>query len=156
MGTSHSPAQLAGKLTRLQAEYEDLPLSLVKESAFLTKTTIKAIAPARLRGAGKKGAKLDVGYNVAGTGTGEAAAPVYARGPWQLIERDTKAHRIPRGRGGRARRRYAVIPNVGVRAWAQHPGTHGQHPFAKGVAAARKPVEVLFQAKNNLALRRVF
>ena len=155
MGTSRSPAELAGKFGRLANEYHDLPLSLVKESSLITKTTIKGIAPARLRGAGKRGAKLDVGYTVIGAGT-SAQSLVYARGPWQLIERDTAAHRIPREKTGRGRRRYAVIPGVGVRAWAQHPGTKGQHPWRKGVVAARPVVGGLFKARGNLALRRIF
>lgn len=156
MGTSRSPDELAAKLGRLAGEYQDLPLTLVKESSFLTKTSIKGIAPARLRGVGKKGAKLDVRYNVGSYGD-DAKSLVFATGPWQLIERSTRAHRIPRVRASaRAKRRVVVIPSVGVRASANHPGAKGQHPWRKGVEAAQPAVRRLFETRSVLPLRRVF
>lgn len=155
MGTSRSPGELSGKLTRLAAEYQDLPYSTVQEASLTTKKIIKGIAPARLRGVGKRGAKLDVAYNIIGKGE-ESASLIFARGPWQLIERDTSPHRIPKERGARARKRYVVIPGYGVRASANHPGTHGKHPWAKGVDVAKPVVGLLFRSKASLAIRRIF
>jgi len=155
VGTSRSPAELQSKLNHLVRDYQDLPVALVREASLATKASIKAIAPARLRGVGKKGQKLDVGFNMIGRGE-SAQSLIFARGPWQLIERDTAAHRIPRERGKRARMRYAVIPGVGVRAWAHHPGTKGQHPWAKGVAAAKPVVARLFASRSELVIRRIF
>jgi hypothetical protein len=85
----------------------------------------------KLRGVGKKGAKVGVRYDLVGK-----HALVRATGPFHLIERDTKAHRTPKVRGGRAKKRLVVIPGVGVRAFANVKGTKGKHPWAKGVAAA--------------------
>lgn len=154
MGTSSSPAELAGKLGRLTREYQDLPRTLVNEASLATKTSIKAVAPARLRGVGRRGAKLDVRYNVAGQGE-SVKALVFALGPWQLIEGPTAPHRIPRERT-RGKRRYAVIPGLGVFSSAQHPGTHGQHSWRKGVEAAKPVVTRLFYLQGAVPLRKVF
>lgn len=81
----------------------------------------------RLSGVGAKGAKLGVKYTVLGD-----SAVIQATGPAHLIERSTKAHRI----GPRKRRRGIVIPGVGVRAYAHHPGTAGKATWAKGRLAA--------------------
>jgi len=154
VGVSHSGAELAGKLGRLAGDFGDMPKVLVKESSLLTKQTIKGFAPARLRGAGRRGANLDVSYNVVGSGE-EAASLVFARGPWQLIERDTAAHQIPRQRGPRARARYAVFGN-NVFSRVSHPGTRGKHPWEHGVNAAVPLVNELFRTKGALAIRRIF
>lgn len=164
MGVSHSMAEFQGKLNRLAQDYADEPLAIVKEGSLIVKNSVKAIAPARLRGVGKKGAKLDVRYNVAGAGI-DAKSLVFAVGPFQLIENDTKPHPIPKVRGARARTRYAVIPGGaeggvhgmrGVRTRVDHPGTQGKHPWAKGVEAAAPAVQRLFEVRGELALRRVF
>lgn len=132
-----------------------MPKGQVGRSALITKKSVQAFMPARLRGAGKKGAKLTVRYNEGTFGDG-AKALVYVTGPAQLIERDTKSHRIPRERGSRGRRRYAVIPGIGVRAYANHPGTKGKHPWQKGVDVAVPLITREFDAAGALLLRRHF
>lgn len=80
----------------------------------------------RLSGVGKPGGKLGVKYTVSAD-----SAVIRETGPGHLIERSTKPHRI-----GPKRRRGILIRGVGVRAWAQHPGTAGKATWAKGRAAA--------------------
>lgn len=126
------------KTAKMGVELQNLEHRTVQIAALAVKTSVltqmqaAGVNNGKLRGVGKKGAKVGVRYDFGGRST----ALVRATGPFQLIERDTKAHRIPKERGARARKRVVVIPGVGVRAWADHPGTKGKHPWAKGVVAA--------------------
>jgi hypothetical protein len=81
---------------------------------------------------------------------------LFARGPWQFVEHDTAAHRIPRARGPRARARYAVVPDVGPRRHVEHPGTHGTKPFARGVERGEPIVARMFANRGEAVLRAVF
>jgi hypothetical protein len=155
VGVSRSPAELRRKLDRLADDYDDLPLALVKDGSLVVKRAVTRRAPARLSGVGKRGAKIGVRYNVGNYG-GTPQSLIHATGPFHLIERDTKAHRIPKERGLRARKRYAVIPGVGVRAYAKHPGTQGQFPWAKGVRESLPIVRRMLESKAAHALRRIF
>lgn len=138
------------KTAKMGTELQSLERRMVLVAAQTVKTSVQAQMQAagvdngRLRGVGKRGAKIGVRYDLAGD-----KALVRATGPFQLLERDTKAHRIPKVRGARARKRVVVIPGVGVRAFAESPGTKGKHPWAKGVAAAL-PIQ---QKAQGLALR---
>ena len=64
---------------------------IVQEGALLTKRTvlqqaaIQGIHGLRLRGVGKKGARLSVNYKLTDV-QNMATAFIHARGPWQLIE----------------------------------------------------------------------
>jgi hypothetical protein len=122
---------MATSLGRLENTTVRIAALAVKTSV-LGQLQVAGVKDGKLRGVGKRGAKVGVSFTVTGH-----TAIVKATGPFPLIESDTKAHRIPRERGARGRRRYAVIPGVGVRAFANHPGTKGKHPWAKGVAAAQ-------------------
>jgi hypothetical protein len=82
-------------------------------------------------------------------------AIIWATGPVHLLESATKPHRIPRTTA-RGRRRVVVIPGVGVRAWANHPGTHGKHPWAKGVAVAVPRVPQIVDVELNRTMRKHF
>lgn len=126
----HKTARMGDGLRRLEHQTVLIAAVSLKKSVE-AQLLIAGVDNGKLRGVGKKGAKVGVRYDLAGK-----TALVRATGPFQLIENATKAHRIPRTRGTRARKRYVVIPGVGVRAWANHPGTKGKHPWAKGVAAA--------------------
>jgi len=125
------------KTSKMEGELRNLERNTVKVAALAVKTSVTAqmaaagVKDGKLRGIGKKGARVGVRYDITGK-----TALVRATGPFHLIERDTRAHRIPKQRGARARKRVVVIPGVGVRAYADHPGTKGKHPWAKGVAAA--------------------
>jgi hypothetical protein len=130
--------QFLAKTAKMGHELRTLEHRTVEIAALAVKTSvlgqmqIAGVDNGRLRGVGKRGAKIGVRYDFGGRTT----ALVRATGPFHLLESDTKTHRIPKERGARARKRVVVIPGVGVRAFAQSRGTKGKHPWAKGVVAA--------------------
>lgn len=126
------------KTAKMSVELSKLEHRTVEVAALAVKASVTAQMAAagvnggRLRGVGKRGAKIGVRYDIT-----DKKALVRATGPFHLIERDTKAHRIPRERKTtRAKKRTVNIPGVGLRAYAEHPGTSGKHPWKKGVVAA--------------------
>jgi hypothetical protein len=144
-----TPTQFAAKMRRLSTDIHGADQAIVNRAAFIVKKSVQAqlavaMPSGRLRGVGKKGARVGVRYTLY-----PHSAKVFMFGPAQLIERDTRPHRIPREFQGRTRRdgtrrkrtKPIAIPNVGVRQWAMHPGTKGKHPWAKGVVAARVPAQ---------------
>lgn len=172
MGISTSWAQLDAKLEALARDVADMPKGQVGRSALATKKSVQVFMPERLRGVGKKGARLDVRYVESGSGAG-AQARVFVTGPAQLIENDTKAHPIPRFTGSRASKKTGLTKLYGpafgqdknqksvafagiVRRRVWHPGTKGQHPWAKGVEAALPLIYREFDAAGALLLRRHF
>lgn len=105
-----------------------------------------------LHGVGAKGAKVSVRYDVLTRGQ---AAIVYARGPFHLVERDTKPHEIrPKRRGRRGKR--ALTTPYGPRARVEHPGTKGRHPFEHGVDIARPAVTRIVHTGITRAISRKF
>lgn len=147
--------EFVGKLRHLERELREATERATARTALTVKKTIQAGAPTRLRNVGRSGARLSVGYTTKSTTAGDPYAIVQARGPWPIIESDTPAHVIPRARV-RGRRRVIVIPGVGVRAYAHHPGTKGKHPWAKGVEAAIPASPGIFQTETHRALTNVF
>jgi hypothetical protein len=112
----------------------------------------RAVAAAGvLSGVGRAGAKVGAKVDTLKAGT----VLVKVTGPYQLIERDTKAHREPRARraGGR---RALLIPGVGYRRSVQHPGTKGKHPFERAVNQYGPQVPKVFQAEVHSAMARTF
>lgn len=162
MGVSKSGKQLARKFQRTIDDFDDLTLAQVKEASQIIKTEVTRRAPKKLSGVGKRGARIGVRYNVDRFGDAfEAKSLVFATGPFHLIERATEAHRIPRAEVGRGKRRRAntkpiVIPGVGVRRSAQHPGTKGKYPWRKGNAAAEEKVQQVLTSKTATVIRRNF
>lgn len=146
-----SVATFLGKTAKMTGELQNLEHNAVQIAALAVKKSVQAqmvaagVKDGKLRGVGKKGARIGVRYDFAG----RRSALVRATGPFHLIESDTKPHREPKTRGARARKRVVVIPGVGVRAWANQPGTKGKHPWAKGVVAAI-PIQ---EKAQGLALR---
>lgn len=134
-----SPTQAARKFHRLAVDVKTMDSQIAVRGAQVIKREVEAqllrVAPKRHLNVGKRGAKVGVRYET----LPPAKAQVRATGPFHLLESDTKKHRVPRTTRGRGRVRKAnvkpiFIPGVGVRAWAQHPGTRGRHPWARGVA----------------------
>lgn len=147
--------QFAAKIGALGTAVGKIPESATGKAALAAKKLIQAQAPDHLRNVGRrKTVKLGVGYTVRSSGAA-ATALIAARGPWPIIEFDTPAHVIPKPRT-RGAPRPIVIPGVGVRAYAHHPGTHGKHPFAKGAAAARVVAPKVYQTELALALTTIF
>lgn len=118
--------------------------------------TLRVAAPRGRLNVGKKGAKVGVRYDIE-----PKKATVRMTGPAHLLESDTKAHRIPRGKVGRGRRqrvnkKVIVIPGVGVRAYANHPGTQGKQPWAKGLRLGLPQIDRINGKILNDTVRRVF
>lgn len=77
--------------------------------------------------------EVDVAVRVRGAGR-SAEAAVRPRGPVSLIEKPTRAHRIPLAFTYNARRnvaRRAVVTPFGVFASVRHPGTRGKRPVGR-------------------------
>lgn len=160
MGVSRSGSQAARKLQRFADDVSDLPLTQVKEVSFMVKKNVERLAPKRLRNVGKRGARIGVKYNVGNFG-GEPKSKVFAYGPFQLVERPTKAHRIPRetigrGRRQRANRKPILIPGVGWRQSARHPGTRGKYPWRRGVAQSIDKAQEVLVSPTVTLMRRHF
>ena len=167
MGVSTSPAQLAAKIEALAVALNRGDDLLVVDAAKVAKGIIKAGAPGRLRGVGKHGATLNVRYTVSTSGDSPAAL-VFATGPWQLIERDTRPHQIPRQRSYATFEGvygHAVVPGGseapphgkrGVRTRVGHPGTKGKAPWRKGVERAITPITRVFRNSGERVIGAIF
>lgn len=113
----------------------------------------------RLSGVGKRGARISVGYNVRRDGD-RSSALVIARGPWQLVEGDTKAHTIPRqrftkkGRRTAATRRRVVRTPYGPRSVVNHPGTKGKGRYRYIRGELRRDTEKIIVRAHSRALAR--
>lgn len=118
-----------------------------------TRAQVRTVAPSlRMSGVGANGANVDVRFTVKG-----AAGLVQAVGPLHLLERDNRAHAIASRRAKTLRLPPVGPKGTGIRRAVKHPGTTGQHPFAKGVAKGLPATEramaaVLVQATTK-ALR---
>lgn len=161
-----TPAQVALKFKAAANAYARLDDVTVREAARVAKAAIEGVAPSHLRGVGKRGAKLSIGTTFTGGPT--PSATLKAKGPWPLVERDTKAHQIPRQRSTRTFEGvfgHAVVPGGaeggvhgkrGVRTRVQHPGTRGKHPWARGVTAATPLIAATFRRSGEQILRALF
>lgn len=153
---------------------------LVKR-ATLGKMRVASGGDLKLSGVGKKGAKIGVRYDIQGEIS--ANAVVRATGPVQLVENRTHAHVIgPKGvkggkrlkkgtrnRTGMSQRQRAIDEGTAiygksqvlafngiVRRYAYHPGTAGQHPWAKGVKEATPKTPAVFERAYHDALLKSF
>lgn len=139
---------------KFEVNVERMAFDCVNEAALVIKTTVLAGSPSRLSGVGKKGAKLNVRYDI--KGAKNPTALVRATGPWPLIERDTKPHDIPKARGKRGQVRPLLIGDQWVEGPVHHPGTKGQHPFAKGVEKSLPLVHKIFEKQFSSTVRKSF
>lgn len=152
-----TPLVAARKFGLLAKGMADLPKTTLGHAALSVKRSVEAqmqlagVHSGKLRGVGTKGGRIGVRYDP----LGQHRVLLRATGPFHLIENKTKAgRRVPRQRARRPG--VMVIPGVGVRAWANHPGTSGKHPWAKGVALAPKLVENAGQAALKDVVTRIF
>lgn len=153
MGVSHSYGELSGKLARAGAASGSVPRVATRVAGEAASGIIRAGSPSRLRGVGKKGARLGVSVSVTGSGT-HTLGYVRATGPWQLIEHDTKAHDIPRS--NRRKKKVLRLADGTFYTRVRHPGTRGQHPFAKGAEVAKPLIPRFYRDGENAALARIF
>lgn len=125
----------------------------LNKAALFTKTVIQheieAVAPGRrMRGVGRRGAKVGAGYKIYGH-----TAVVQARGPLHLLERSTKPHEItPKKRN----KKQALSTPYGPRRRVKHPGTRGKHPWRKGVTKAAPLVPKAFKDGFYEPIERIF
>jgi hypothetical protein len=106
----------------------------------------------RLSGAGRKGAKVGARYDII-SGGADASGTVSKTGPLHLLANPTKPHVMPRARK-RGGRRVLVIPGIGVRAFANHPGTKGKDTWAKGRRKAEPFVGAEVSKRTTNILRK--
>lgn len=159
-----TPQQFAAKMRYVARTVPKMERNVVERIADDVKRSVErqmrqAVGPEqRMSGIGKRGARIGARYDVFSTGD-EVFALVKATGPAHIVERDTKPHslapRQKRRKPGR-KRRVLVIPGVGVRAYAKHPGTKGKHPWEKGVAVASRQVGKAAQREVHELLVKVF
>lgn len=148
---SRKMSQAAVNVRGAETEILTKTAAVIKQSATLSLRTV--VPTGRLSGVGKRGAAVGVRYKVHPE---TKTARVFMTGPAQLIERDTKAHRIPRENRRRNKKRPIVIPGVGPRRSANHPGTRGQHPWEKGVTAGLQRADDVAATVYFGAARKVF
>lgn len=102
-------------------------------------------------GPGRKPKRVGAKYTV--KGTTNPSAVVKATGPAQLIERDTKAHKIaPRRRRGQAKARALRLADGRFAASVQHPGTRGKRPYEKGYLRSRDATGPIFDREVQAAI----
>lgn len=133
--------------------------AVAASALMVTKEARKRIADAtggdsRISNMGRRGAKVGARYDVR-QGKNPSAI-VKATGPLQIIERDTKPHRVPRERKSKRGKKRLVLTPWGPRAFINHPGTKGKHPFEKAVAEKAPKVPKVFQEKVAGAMRKQF
>lgn len=136
-----TPAQFAMKMHRAANGITDADRQIATLAAMIVKRSAQrelAIAAPRGRmNVGKRGQRVGVRFDM----RSDDSVVVRMTGPAHLLERDTKGHRIPREFKGRGRSRgrnvkKLLIPGIGVRMSADHPGTKGKEPWKKGLATA--------------------
>lgn len=110
----------------------------------------------RLSGVGKRGARIGVRYDIdrARSSAVSDRAFIKAWGPWQFVEADTRGHRIPKVRGRRARRRYAVLGQGLVYSRVEHPGTRGKGRYRARQKRLEPEIARIIRAAHNDAIRR--
>jgi hypothetical protein len=93
-----------------------------------------------------KGAKIGARYDIHGdTGT------VKAIGPVPLLANPTKPHRIPKKAN-----KLISIPGIGVRAYADHPGTPGKDSWNKGRDNAEPKVRAAVSKVTDEIIKKAF
>jgi hypothetical protein len=133
MGTSRSAAELNKKMQDIATTIPRATRAGVTQASQAAKETIIAVAASRgvSRSSRIAGGKWSVGYNV--KGTTNPTSLIRIRGPFHLVESNTRAHEIKarRAPGSRSRRRgkRALAFDGVVRTRVQHPGTRGKHIF---------------------------
>jgi hypothetical protein len=163
-------ARFAGQCGRFVGELDRVQKDATRKTALgltvAARATTRAAAPGGvLAGVGRAGKKVGVQAQPAPSGDWL----VKATGPYQLIERDTKAHTIPKQldvlnvarrrrqlRAGFRARRPLNIPGVGWRRSVHHPGTRGKHPFEKAVREFAPQAPKVFRAEVASAMAKTF
>lgn len=151
-----SPAQFAKECQQFGNAAHTANRDGVMRAALLVTNAVAANMGGRsvvMRGVGRNGAKVSVGFDL--KGTTNPTALVRMRGPAHLLERSTKPHQIGgkrrRGKGGRIK-----FPDGSVRNTVQHPGTKGKFVWARGVDTAKPLVIATFHSAAQTSLFKTF
>jgi hypothetical protein len=147
-------ARIGGLASDLQRSQRDLTNEAALAATTVYRASIRKAAPSgRIRNVGRNGAAVGAGYDV--VGQVNPVAKIRARGPLQLLEWDTRPHRIVpkasrrlggrRGISNRARRQsnYQYLfgggggygspalrmPDGKFRNVIDHPGSRGKAPW---------------------------
>jgi len=157
---SHLAGDLTRRLDKIEQAIEQSAHSSMRQAAVVAKDAqleqMRTDAGGDLRLSrvrSGKGAAIGARYNLSGVGT-TTTAEVSATGPLPLLTNPMPPHRIPKT-GGR-RRKPLVIPGVGVRASAEHPGTKGKDTWNKGRERARPRVTTVIGRNTDQAVRKAF
>lgn len=155
---SNVAAAVSSRLRKVAVEVDRASKPAVAKASLVLKKSVEReivkVAPSkRLKGVGKRGAKVGVRYDI--KGTRNPTSIVRATGPLHLIERPTKAHRIPRQRA-RGRQKVLALPGGIFRRSVQHPGTRGRRPFGKGIERGQPIALKALQHAERDALKRGF
>jgi hypothetical protein len=178
MGTSKSFGELAGKMEHLATVVPKATREGVRSGALATKQIIVTTAASRGVSPASKiaGSKWSVGFDI--KGKYKPTALVRIRGPFQLVERDTKLHVIAARRLASrtaARRRLgeialagggvsfgqfrntktgtgkkALVINGSPRAYAVHKGTKGKFIFRDSVTRAERVVPPIIRKRIHI------
>lgn len=180
-----SPQAFAQKMGRLASDLQGSQREMTGEAALAAtnvyRTSIRAAAPSgRLRNVGARGANVGAGYDL--MGEINPVAKIRGRGPLQLLEWDTRPHRImPKaarrlggtrgftkhqrlqsqyaylfgGGGGRGSAALAVgSPVNDFRNVVSHPGSRGKRPWARAEPAAVEAASVTWTRAGRRRLAR--
>ncbi len=149
-----SPQQFGRKMGKVAGDMRNTDRRVANATGLVVKQQVQQellqAAPRGRLNVGKKGRKVGVRYDLL-----DKAARVKMTGPAQLLERPTKAHRIPRDTK-RGRKKKVFIPGVGVRSAVKHPGTKGKFPWAKGLAQAQPKIGPAAAKEFFAPIRSVF
>ena len=95
-----------------------------------------------------RGSSIGVRFSVSGD-----SAEVKATGPVPLLANRIGPHRIPKA--GR-KRKPIVIPGVGVRMSANHPGTKGKDTWNRGRERAEPKVSKIVAKRTDTVVKKAF
>lgn len=157
-GARFTGPDLRQRILKLQHAVEDGRAQAVRKAGDAAQSAHESVMRSdsggdlRLSGVGRNGAKI--GVRVANRSSGlTSTAKVSASGPLPLIDKRTKPHRVPRLRS-RGRRRVIAIPGIGVRAWANHPGTPGKDTWRRGRSKAEPKIDQLMRSSMRIVIAK--
>lgn len=153
-----SPLQFRNKCFKAASTLQTDSKAIVTEIALAAKTDQMTAARAagvgeRLRGVGKRGAKVSVGFETIGNFANPAAI-VKWRGPIQLVNDPTSSH-IETPRKRRGAKATLKLPD-GFRREIHHPGTTGKHFFEAGVEVTKAKAPAVLKRGTHRALAKHF
>lgn len=171
--------RISGLASDLQRSQRDLTQEAALAATNVYRAGIRSAVPSgRLGNVGKNGAAVGAKFDV--FGQVNPVAKIRARGPLQLVEWDTKDHRIfpkasrrtgTRGVSRRARKEslYGYLfggggggiggaalrfPDGNFRGVVDHPGTHGKRPWQRAEPAAVQAASVTWTRAGRRLIAR--